>query len=67
MDENPHFKADAMKNFDKKLLEGIAGTSRVVSSTQDTLSGRIVDTLIGSPIAKERGWLKIDMNISSCH
>eukprot|EP00972_Heterocapsa_arctica_P068419 10109950-Heterocapsa_arctica.AAC.1 len=67
MDENQHFKADAMNNFDKKLLAGIAGTGRVVSSMQDTLSGLIFDTLIGGPIAKERGWLKIDMNISSCH
>eukprot|EP00972_Heterocapsa_arctica_P065222 9628181-Heterocapsa_arctica.AAC.1 len=67
MDDNPQFKADAMKICDRKLLEGTTGTGWVVSSMQETLSGRIFDTLIGSPIGRDRKWLLIDMNISSCH
>eukprot|EP00972_Heterocapsa_arctica_P086694 12779922-Heterocapsa_arctica.AAC.1 len=37
MDENPHFKTEAMKSYDKKLLDGIAGTGRVISPMQETL------------------------------
>eukprot|EP00972_Heterocapsa_arctica_P040173 5919618-Heterocapsa_arctica.AAC.1 len=54
LDENPTLKADATRSFDKKLLEGVEGTDRVISSMQEILSGRVFDTLIGSPIGKYR-------------
>eukprot|EP00972_Heterocapsa_arctica_P071156 10511403-Heterocapsa_arctica.AAC.1 len=66
-DENPTLKVDAIRNYDKKLLEGIEGTERVISATQEILSGRVFDALIGSPIGKERKWKLLDMNTHSCH
>eukprot|EP00972_Heterocapsa_arctica_P095054 14019651-Heterocapsa_arctica.AAC.1 len=40
LDENPALKADAMMDFDKKLMDGIEGTYRAISQTQEILSGR---------------------------
>eukprot|EP00972_Heterocapsa_arctica_P060567 8935244-Heterocapsa_arctica.AAC.1 len=37
MDENPHFKTEAMKNYDNKQPDEIAGTGRVISPMQETL------------------------------
>eukprot|EP00972_Heterocapsa_arctica_P010811 1585155-Heterocapsa_arctica.AAC.1 len=56
-----------MKNFDKKLMDGVAGTGKVISPTQETLSGRIFDILIGGHIADQRGLPKVDMDTHSCH
>eukprot|EP00972_Heterocapsa_arctica_P115394 16447496-Heterocapsa_arctica.AAC.1 len=67
MDENPNFKTEAMNNVDKKLLDGIEGTGRVISPMQETLSGQILDNLIGGHIADLRGSAKIDMDTHSCH
>eukprot|EP00972_Heterocapsa_arctica_P053199 7833813-Heterocapsa_arctica.AAC.1 len=67
LDENPALKADAMRDFDKKLMDGIKGTDRVISQTQEILSGKVFDTLIGSPIAKGRRWKVFDLVANSCH
>eukprot|EP00972_Heterocapsa_arctica_P038389 5653385-Heterocapsa_arctica.AAC.1 len=37
LEEQPTHKADAMRNFDKKLMEGIEGTERVISATQELM------------------------------
>eukprot|EP00972_Heterocapsa_arctica_P068104 10057278-Heterocapsa_arctica.AAC.1 len=65
LEVHPTHKADAMRNFDKKLME-IEGTERVISATQELLSGRVFDTLIGSPIGKERKCKLLDMSTNSC-
>eukprot|EP00972_Heterocapsa_arctica_P100558 14826900-Heterocapsa_arctica.AAC.1 len=34
---------------------------------QELLSGRIFDTLIGSNVAKDRGWTILELMPNSCH
>eukprot|EP00972_Heterocapsa_arctica_P071306 10533260-Heterocapsa_arctica.AAC.1 len=65
--KNPALKSDAMRDFDNKLMDGIEGTDRAISQTQEILSGRVFDTLIGSPIGKDRRWKVFDLVANSCH
>eukprot|EP00972_Heterocapsa_arctica_P027477 4039853-Heterocapsa_arctica.AAC.1 len=64
LDDHPNLMADAMNDFDKKLMDGTEGE---LSQTQELLSGRVFDALIGSPMGKERGWEILDAYAHSCH
>eukprot|EP00972_Heterocapsa_arctica_P007851 1144423-Heterocapsa_arctica.AAC.1 len=48
-------------------MDGIEGTDRVISQTQELLGGRVFNTLIGSPMGKDRGWKLLDANAHGCH
>eukprot|EP00972_Heterocapsa_arctica_P093995 13863273-Heterocapsa_arctica.AAC.1 len=64
LDDNPQLKADAMQVFDKKLMDG---TGEDLSQAQELLSGRIFDTLIGSPMGKVRDWKTLELQPHSLH
>eukprot|EP00972_Heterocapsa_arctica_P083144 12252664-Heterocapsa_arctica.AAC.1 len=64
LEEHQNIRADAMQEFDKTLMEG---TGSELSQTQDPLSGRIFDTLIGSPMGKERGRKTLELGPHSHH
>eukprot|EP00972_Heterocapsa_arctica_P052427 7713766-Heterocapsa_arctica.AAC.1 len=53
MDNNLERKADAMMDFDKELIKdkGVR-----MSSSQDAMSGRIYDAVIGNHAAYNRNW-----------
>eukprot|EP00972_Heterocapsa_arctica_P089491 13195045-Heterocapsa_arctica.AAC.1 len=59
--DNPQLKTDAMKQYDKKLLEGLQGTGRTIAVNNITLGNQIFDNLIGGPQAKTLERPKIDM------
>eukprot|EP00972_Heterocapsa_arctica_P111560 16424255-Heterocapsa_arctica.AAC.1 len=64
LDDDQKHMADAKKEFDTKLMDGDGGG---LSTSQELLSGRIFDTLIGSPTAKDRGWKILELMPHSCH
>eukprot|EP00972_Heterocapsa_arctica_P064672 9542641-Heterocapsa_arctica.AAC.1 len=63
LDENPEMKADAHKEYDKKLLEG----GRPIARKNVTLGNQAFDNLIGAHMAVRTNKSHIDLGTCAKH
>eukprot|EP00972_Heterocapsa_arctica_P022171 3261732-Heterocapsa_arctica.AAC.1 len=66
LEDHPLMKADAMKAYDRKLLDGLAGTGRSIAVKNIMLGNQFFDNLIGGPQADKTGKPQMDMGPVSC-
>eukprot|EP00972_Heterocapsa_arctica_P051639 7597444-Heterocapsa_arctica.AAC.1 len=63
LDDDPKHMADANQVFDKKLMD----VCENITISQDLLSGRIFDALIGGQMAKDRAWKLFELKAYNMH